>query len=108
LFTSSICPPNRNLLDASWVDPVAYFATLHREKIEQAKTRMTANTAALLAGHAMLLTLFGSLWLYLPATGDGTPRWAGTPLENYVLAAYCVGFAMVLALLTGGYLNYFS
>jgi len=108
LFTSSICPSNRNLLDASRVDPVAYFATLHHEKIEQAKTRMTANTAALLAGHAVLLTLFGSLWLYLPAPGDRAPRWAGTPLENYVLAAYCVGFAMVLALLTGGYLNYFS
>jgi hypothetical protein len=74
---------------------------LHHEKIEQAKTRMTANTAALLAGHAVLLTLFGSLWLYLPAPGDRAPRWAGTPLENYVLAAYCVGFAMVLALLTG-------
>jgi hypothetical protein len=80
---------------------------LHREKIEQVKARMTANTAALLAGHAILLTLFGSLWFYLPATGDGTPRWAGTSLENYVLAAYCAGFATVLALLTGGYLNYF-
>jgi hypothetical protein len=29
-------------------------------------------------------------------------------LENYVLAAYFAGFAMVLALLTGGYLNKFS
>jgi hypothetical protein len=62
---------------------------------------MTANTAALLAGHAILLTLFGSLWLYLPAPGDGKPRRAGTSLENYVLAAYFAGFAMVLALLTG-------
>jgi hypothetical protein len=69
---------------------------------------MIANTVVLLAGHAMLLTLFGSLWLYLPAPGDGKPRWAGTHLESYVLAAYFAGFAVVLVLLTGGYLNYFS
>jgi hypothetical protein len=68
---------------------------------------MTANMAVLLAGHAILLTLFGSLWLYVPAPGDGKPRWAGTPSETPVLVAYCVGFATALAMLTGAYLEIF-
>jgi hypothetical protein len=69
---------------------------------------MAANAIVLLAGHAILLMLFGSLWLYVPAPGDGKPRWAGTPSQTPVLVAYCVGFATVLAMLTGGYLGIFG
>jgi hypothetical protein len=68
---------------------------------------MTTNVAVLLAGHAIVVMLFGSLWLYIPAPGDGKPRWAGTPMESPLLAAYCAGFAAALAMLTGGYLSIF-
>lgn len=68
---------------------------------------MTANAIVLLAGHAILLMLFGSIWHYVPAPGAGTPRWVGTPSQTPVLVAYCIGFATVLAMLTGGYLDIF-
>jgi hypothetical protein len=62
----------------------------------------------LLAGHAILLILFGSLWLYVPASGDGKPRYAGTGAESLVLAAYACCFAVAVGLVTAGYLNYFA
>src|SRR5687768_6704241 len=70
--------------------------------------KMMANTAVLLGGHAILLVLFGSLWLYVPAPGAGKPRWAGTQSQTAVLVAFGVAFAMALAMVTGGYLNLFS
>jgi hypothetical protein len=68
---------------------------------------MTLNTAALLLGHLSLLILFGALWVYLPAPGGGKPRFAETPGEPLVLAAFSAGFAAAVAMIVVGYLNYF-
>jgi hypothetical protein len=68
---------------------------------------MSTNTMVLLAGHALMFINFSWLWFYLPEP-KSKPRFADTRLHPYIVVTFCASLALAAAMITAGYLSYFS